>query len=911
MREDLLKRLNCRKRRNLLRILRPAISLWLVLFLLLQMTAEVLFYLPVQEVQAAGWYNTGWGYRKKITIDHTKVNADLTNFAILYKVTDPDLKDTNHNGHVAQSDGGDILFTKSDGTTKLDHEIEKYSSSTGELTAWVEIDSLSSTTDTEIYIYYGNSTCSDQWNTNGTWESSLKMVQHLEESPANGAAGHIDSTSNSNDGTPYNFDGTPTSTTDGTGQIDGADSFDGDNDYVDCGNFLDFSSTNFTISLWICDNNPTANTAFIAKWGGGAGNREFVFEKENSKLKWVISDGTTYPILYGNTVLSANVWYHIAVVNDWDNDEAILYLNGNQDAIDTEWTSSMNSYTTSVKIGTRTLDNYFDGTIDEVRIYNRALSAEEISTQYNNQNSPSTFYSMGSEEPLPSIQFTSASSSGTEAISPAQLELTLSATSSTDVSVDYAVSGGTATGGGVDYTLATGTVTIIAGNTTTTIDISIVDDSIDESDETIEVTISNPVNAKLGTNATHTYTIQDNDTAGVTITESVGSTDVTEGGATDTYDVVLTSQPTADVTITINPDAQVTTTPSSLTFTSLNWNSAQTVTVSAVDDDVVEGNHTGTITHSVSSTDSNYDGISISNVVANITDNDAAGITVSPTSGLTTTEAGGTSTFTVVLTSEPTADVTIGLSSSDATEGTVSPSSLTFTPANWNTAQTVTVTGVDDDVVDGDITYTIVTAPASSTDPNYNNLDADDVSVTNTDNDEPAPSGGGGMPSAWFNPPKAPEQGFKVLINQGDKCTDNPKVTLNLFGGPDTARMAISNNPEFSGTGSTGQIAYQSSYQWNLCQGRKSCPEGEYIVYVKFYTQYGQPSQVVSGSIVYQKGIMEEGQIEKMTIVELKEKIAEIKAKIVELRLWLIKLLEKRISEIQLKINEIKPNRVG
>ena len=66
------------------------------------------------------------------------------------------------------------------------------------------------------------------------------------------------------------------------------------------------------------------------------------------------------------------------------------------------------------------------------------------------------------------------------------------------------------------------------------------------------------------------------------------------------------------------------------------------------------------------------------------TDNDAAGITVTPTTGLTTTEAGGTATFTVVLTTQPTADVTIGLSSSDTTEGTVSPASLTFTTANWN-----------------------------------------------------------------------------------------------------------------------------------------------------------------------------------------------------------------------------------
>ena len=115
------------------------------------------------------------------------------------------------------------------------------------------------------------------------------------------------------------------------------------------------------------------------------------------------------------------------------------------------------------------------------------------------------------------------------------------------------------------------------------------------------------------------------------------------------------------------------------------------------------------------------------------------GIAVTPTSGLVTTEAGGTATFTVVLQSMPTANVTIGLSSSDTTEGTVSPSSLTFTPTNWNVPQTVTVTGVDDSIVDGNVAYTIVTAPAQSADPAYNGLNADDVAVTDQDNDTAPP----------------------------------------------------------------------------------------------------------------------------------------------------------------------------
>src|SRR5207237_407283 len=106
-----------------------------------------------------------------------------------------------------------------------------------------------------------------------------------------------------------------------------------------------------------------------------------------------------------------------------------------------------------------------------------------------------------------------------------------------------------------------------------------------------------------------------------------------------------------------------------------------------------------------------------------------------PTNGLTTTEAGGTANFTVVLASQPTANVVIGISSSNTAEGTVSASSLTFTAANWNTPQTVTVTGVDDFVDDGNIAYTIVTGVASSADGLYNGINPANVSVSNTDDD--------------------------------------------------------------------------------------------------------------------------------------------------------------------------------
>jgi hypothetical protein len=150
---------------------------------------------------------------------------------------------------------------------------------------------------------------------------------------------------------------------------------------------------------------------------------------------------------------------------------------------------------------------------------------------------------------------------------------------------------------------------------------------------------------------------------------------------------------------------------------------------------VVSTTTTDTLTNTVSVSSNTDD----PNTANNSDDEETtvAGIKVTPFSGLVTTEGGETDTFTVVLTSQPSADVTIGLSSSDTSEGTVSPGSLTFTAVNWDTQQTVTITCVDDDVVDGDITYTIITAPANSDDPNYDGEDAVDVSVTNLDDDEP------------------------------------------------------------------------------------------------------------------------------------------------------------------------------
>jgi C1A family cysteine protease len=225
---------------------------------------------------------------------------------------------------------------------------------------------------------------------------------------------------------------------------------------------------------------------------------------------------------------------------------------------------------------------------------------------------------------------------------------------------------------------------------------------------------------------------------GITVSPTSGLW-TTEPGGSDTFTIVLDSQPTADVTIglTSSDETEGTVSPASVTFTPGDWSTPQTVTVTGVDDYVDDGNVAYTIvTAPAVSSDPGYNGMNADNVsVTNQDDDEPPGIAVSPTAGLVTTEAGGTDTFTIRLTSKPLADVTIDLSANDATEGTVSPASVTFTPGDWSTPQTVTVTGVDDHLDDHHVAYTIVTAPATSHDAAYDDMDANDVSATNQDDD--------------------------------------------------------------------------------------------------------------------------------------------------------------------------------
>jgi hypothetical protein len=222
--------------------------------------------------------------------------------------------------------------------------------------------------------------------------------------------------------------------------------------------------------------------------------------------------------------------------------------------------------------------------------------------------------------------------------------------------------------------------------------------------------------------------VLDNDEPNLTL--SSYQLNVTEGGSsTALLSFTLTTIPTETVTVTLTVGNQITVIPQSIVFDSQTWNLPQTVNVSAIDDDVVEGNHSNLILVTTTSADVNYHELSLDkNPTVNITDNDSAGINLS-SHQVTVIEEGESDSYTIVLTTEPTHEVSIALTVGAHTA--VSPNQLGFTLENWNIPQSITVSALKNDLVEGEDTQVnSITHQVSSDDPNYDGLAITPVTVT-------------------------------------------------------------------------------------------------------------------------------------------------------------------------------------
>ena len=283
-------------------------------------------------------------------------------------------------------------------------------------------------------------------------------------------------------------------------------------------------------------------------------------------------------------------------------------------------------------------------------------------------------------------------------------------------------------------------------NQTQLVNITGVDDN--EVDGNITYTLILTVNNNLSDAAYHNIettvdvTNNDNDSAGFDLSITNSHTQTNETGTRDVFTVVLLSQPTSDVVFSISglDETEGTLSTSELTFTPANWNTQQTVTITGVNDDEVDGNTDYTLTIAVvdEQSDATYHGQSETLLVTNI-DDDAAGI-VATISGetLTIDESGTNSSFDISLSSRPTSDVVISISGLDTSEGSLDKDQLTFTPDNWNQPQTVTLTGLDDFLVDGDISFTLLLAVENNLSSSHYHDLTSQIPATNTDDDEAA-----------------------------------------------------------------------------------------------------------------------------------------------------------------------------
>ena len=368
--------------------------------------------------------STGYGYQRVIVIDHTKVAAsDQINFPFLFNTTDPDLATVANGGHMVNPNGYDIIFSADpNGQTRLDFEVEQYNPVTGQVVAWIRIPTLSHSSDTIVYVFYGNpSIASSQANPSGVWDSNYQAVYHLGALPATKIAS--DSTNYANNAAFTNFTANP-------GVIDGAASLDGVTSYLqipstafpsyptsatpssiptsasgsstlfsatfgiwfkttDWGGLLDQTSGEGCEDTFLCVLLLTPEQPGEVPYGSWAGLLDINF---NGQLT---SRGAATTQAYND-----NNW-HYAVVTYQDG-VGSLYADGQpvgSGQAATYGFSPTYAYfvgTADVETDDSSLDSqpwkYLPGQIDEINVSSIARSGDWIETQYNNQSSPSTFY---------------------------------------------------------------------------------------------------------------------------------------------------------------------------------------------------------------------------------------------------------------------------------------------------------------------------------------------------------------------------------------------------------------------------------------------------------------------------------------------------------------------------------------
>ena len=396
------------------------------------------------KVAQQNWYNDSWEFRKNITLSlntATGVDSDLTDFPVLISFTDTELIQTK------ESLGRDFVFTQSDGTTVLSHEIEKFDNTTGELIAWVKLPTMSASSTTDIYIYYKGDTIG--FNSADVWNDDYVLVWHLNQTSTGTAGEFRDATSNGNDGRggggtkvgyvagriPHDTEGQigdgqelkgPTTT---NFQVEGSGDLIWTHDKIE-----GMPERDVTIELWVGDvvNGPdnannykyndlvafctTHNSSGADKWS----NHLNLMRAGNVKMKvhntfYVSTSDPGHPVDDDNPA-SFTDWNHIvAVYNTRDADgtsgKSQLYINGEL-VKDQNRSGGLNHpiKTSDLRMalgadldhsGSNSCayaNNELKGKVDELRISSGLRTASYAAASYFNQGDPDTYTTVDVEE---------------------------------------------------------------------------------------------------------------------------------------------------------------------------------------------------------------------------------------------------------------------------------------------------------------------------------------------------------------------------------------------------------------------------------------------------------------------------------------------------------------------------------
>ena len=326
-----------------------------------------------------GWWDSSWTRRVKITVDNSAQVSNLDNFPLLVTINSSSVDYGQ-----TQDSGQDIRFIDSDGVTVLDYEIETWNE-LGDSLVWVRVPRIDGGSNTDsIFMYYGNSGATDNQNSAGVWSDSFAVVQHLQETPNDNNRGHNDSTANNNNAMPLNFQDGGGGSTNVSGQINGADRFAGDDDYLDVqnsGSSLNVGQS-FTLEAWVKRNTTGIEHTMLTKRRGSSYSWKLSYENTGD-IRFDITDGSTYQNVQGDRINDTN-WHYVVARSDGST--LRVFNNGSINSNSTSKSVTIGYDNQELLVGAGAWGGSIvpdmNGIVDEVRVSSVSRSDDWIAAQY-------------------------------------------------------------------------------------------------------------------------------------------------------------------------------------------------------------------------------------------------------------------------------------------------------------------------------------------------------------------------------------------------------------------------------------------------------------------------------------------------------------------------------------------------